>query len=85
MSINKKYQHLFENYQLSEEEENWCWEFEINSGLEPIWTEFVKDKKTFLEMVKENNKHVLDLAKDVVFLSEKIAYSLSYYDQYNNL
>ena len=78
-SAFKDFQFLFDGYILSEEEQDWCRKFENHSGLEPIYTYDVTDKKSFIDMIKQNNQHILDLAQDAVSVSERIAYKLSYY------
>ena len=76
---SKDFQFLFDKYTLSEEEQKWCRMFENHAGLEPIYTHDVTDKESFIEMIKNNNQHVLDLAQDAVTVSENYAYKLSYY------
>ena len=80
-SAFKCFQFLFDNYKLSDEEQNWCRYFENHSGLEPIYTYDVTDKKSFIEMIKQNNQHIIDLAEDAKSVSERTMYKLSYYEE----
>jgi len=80
-SASKDFQFLFEKYTLSEEEQNWCREFEMASGIEPIYTYDVVDKETFIEMAKGNNQHIIDAANEIVSRSESVIWKLSYYNE----
>lgn len=80
-SASKDFQFLFEKYTISEEEQNWCREFEMASGIEPIYTYDVVDKETFIEMAKGNNQHIIDAADEIVSRSESVIWKLSYYNE----
>lgn len=80
-SAFKDFQFLFDNYKLSDEEQNWCREFEMASGIEPIYTNDAVDKKSFIEMAKLNNQYIVDCADEVVSRSESVIWKLSYYNE----
>ena len=80
MNSEKIYQILFPKYKLSEEEINWCKQFESNSTFEPFQTQEVTNASEFIDMIKLNNQHVLDCADTAVRISERLMFKLPYFE-----
>jgi hypothetical protein len=77
----KNYQSLFENKKLTKMEQRWCLAYEGATLFEPIYTEDVKDKKTFIEMIRKNHTWLECHISDATRSSERAMRQLPYYEK----
>jgi len=76
----KNYQPLFPNYELSDEEKEWCLNFEEHFDFEPIGSDEVYNPRDFLRMADRSMTTATECHNDMISICEHKMQRLSYYN-----